>query len=469
MPVDFNKELKIETTPIPGLLLIDLPVHGDSRGWFKENWQRAKQIQSGLPDFGPVQNNISYNAERGVTRGIHAEPWDKYISLGSGRIFGAWVDLREGPTFGVSFTAEIDPSKAIFVPRGVGNAFQALEDHTVYTYLVNDHWTPNNPNYAFLNLADQSVHINWPIPLEECEISDKDENHPSLDEIEPIKARKILITGSYGQLGTALRSDFPEAEFVDRDNFDITDPNIIKDRNWRQYSTIINAAAYTQVDAAETTEGRLAAWEINARAVSNLARIAIENYITLVHVSSDYVFDGIKEIHTEDENFSPLGVYAQTKAAGDIVAQTVPKHYIARTSWVVGEGKNFVRTMNELAKKGIEPKVVNDQVGRLTFTEDLSKAIKHLLDTEAPYGIYNISNEGESMSWSDIAKLIYELTGHSPESVTGISTNEYFKGKENISPRPAHSTLDLGKLESTGFKPRDMIEALNEYLKKENK
>lgn len=91
--LEFSKNLEITPTNIPGLLVVDLPVHGDSRGWFKENWQREKMLALGLPDFDPVQNNISFNAERGVTRGIHAEPWDKYISVGAGRIFGAWVDL----------------------------------------------------------------------------------------------------------------------------------------------------------------------------------------------------------------------------------------------------------------------------------------------------------------------------------------------------------------------------------------
>ncbi len=94
MAFEFEKELKVEKTNIPGLLVFDLPVHGDNRGWFKENWQRAKMMGLGLPDFGPVQNNISYNATKGVTRGIHAEPWDKYISIAAGEIFGAWVDLR---------------------------------------------------------------------------------------------------------------------------------------------------------------------------------------------------------------------------------------------------------------------------------------------------------------------------------------------------------------------------------------
>ena len=101
-PTEMLKPLGVETTPIPGFLRIDLTVHGDNRGWFKENWQREKMVALGLPDFGPVQNNISFNDEVGVTRGIHAEPWDKFVSVATGRVFGAWVDLLEGPSFGTT-------------------------------------------------------------------------------------------------------------------------------------------------------------------------------------------------------------------------------------------------------------------------------------------------------------------------------------------------------------------------------
>ena len=126
----------------------------------------------GLPDFAPVQNNVSFNDRVGATRGIHAEPWDKLVSLATGRIFGAWVDLRAGDGFGRVFTTEMGPETAIFVPRGVGNAFQTLTDQTAYSYLVNDHWKPAaKESYTFVNLADETLAINWPIPLEQAEIS----------------------------------------------------------------------------------------------------------------------------------------------------------------------------------------------------------------------------------------------------------------------------------------------------------
>jgi dTDP-4-dehydrorhamnose 3,5-epimerase len=463
--LEFGKDLQVTKTNIPGLLIVDLPVHGDSRGWFKENWQREKMVALGLADFKPVQNNISFNAGKGVTRGIHAEPWDKYVSVGGGRIFGAWVDLREGDSFGQTFSIEVDPSKAIFVPRGVGNAFQALEDNTVYTYLVTDHWSQESvPLYTFVNLADETANISWPIPLDQAELSDKDKAHPRLADVTPMKPRKILVTGSNGQLGTALKHTFPGAEFVDREEFDITNPAAYKERNWRQYSTIINAAAYTAVDSAETPEGRAAAWGINATAVRNLARVAADNDITLVHVSSEYVFDGTKSPHVEDEPFTPLGVYAQAKAAGDIAASLTPKHYTVRISWAIGQGNNFVKTMKMLADKGVKPSVVNDQTGRLTFTSTVADAIKHLLDAAAPFGTYNVSNEGDSVSWADIAKEVYSLTGASPEDVTPVTTAEYYRGKENISPRPLSSTMDLSKIKATGFDPTNWRDELSSYI-----
>lgn len=472
--LEFSKELKFQKTTIPGLLIADLPVHGDARGWFKENWQNEKMSNLGLPEFGPIQNNISFNAEKGVTRGIHAEPWDKYISVGGGRIFGAWVDLRQGDSFGSVFTAELDPTKAIFVPRGVGNSFQALEDNTVYTYLVNDHWTSEGQSlYTFLNLADKTININWPIPLDQASLSDKDKLHPNLAEVKPMKPKRTLITGANGQLGRALQIEFPDAEFTDSAELDITSKHLDEARPWRQYGTIINAAAYTAVDKAETPEGRPLAWEINARAVANLSKIATKYNITLVHVSSDYVFDGSQSEHTEDELFSPLGVYGQTKAAGDVAVSTVPKHYNIRSSWVVGDGHNFVRTMRSLAGRGIKPSVVNDQIGRLTFTTDLARGIKHLLsqspaaDYHFPYGTYNLTGDGQPASWADIAAEIYELTGHDRNDVTGVSTEEYYRGKTDIAPRPLQSTLSLDKIKLAGFYPSDWKQSLKEYLDKE--
>jgi dTDP-4-dehydrorhamnose reductase/dTDP-4-dehydrorhamnose 3,5-epimerase len=465
--LEFSKELKATETSIPGLVVYDLDVRGDNRGWFKENWQREKMTKIGLPDFGPIQNNFSFNDKRGVARGIHAEPWDKYVTIGSGSIFGFWVDIRESsPTYGQVFTTELDPTKAIYVPAGVANGYQTLEDNTIYSYLVNDHWSPD-AKYAFVSMFDESLGIKYPIPLAESEVSDKDKAHPKLADVTPLAPKKTLIIGAYGQLGRALQVVFPDAECVDRDTFDMTDQAIITSRHWRDYGTILNAAAYTAVDLAETADGRRDSWLSNATALTNLARIASDNGITLVHVSSDYVFDGTNKNHSENEALSPLGVYGQSKAAGDLVVSTISRHYIVRTSWVIGDGKNFVRTMQSLAEKDVKPSVVDDQVGRLTFTADLANGIKHLIDVSAEFGTYNLSNEGDEASWADIAKEVYEFSGKSRDDVTPVTTEVYYEGKEGIAPRPLQSSLDLAKIKATGFTPREWKQALREYLEQE--
>jgi dTDP-4-dehydrorhamnose 3,5-epimerase len=185
-PSSYNT-LRVTKTDIQGLLVIAIPVHGDNRGWFKESYQKEKMVAQGFPDdFEVVQNNVSYNAQRGATRGIHAEPWDKYISISVGSAFAAIVDLRKGDTFGKVLTFELNPGIALFVPKGCGNSYQSLEDGTTYSYLVNAHWSPD-AKYTSVNLADPDLNIKWPLPLEMAEVSAKDKINPMLKEIQPME------------------------------------------------------------------------------------------------------------------------------------------------------------------------------------------------------------------------------------------------------------------------------------------
>ncbi len=456
--------LDVRTTTIPGLLIIDLDLRADNRGWFKENWQRQKMIEAGLPDFGPVQNNVSFNTRRGATRGIHAEPWDKLVSVATGEIFGAWVDLRPGDSFGTVFTHTLGPDKAVYVPRGVGNAFQTQVDQTAYSYLVNDHWSASaRDSYTFLNLADEATGIDWPIPLDQAELSEADRNHPRFADVVPMPGPKILIIGAGGQVGRALVDVLPGAVTATTADLDLTDRAAVAGFDFGAYDQVINAAAYTAVDAAETPAGRRDAWATNVDGVAALVTAAREHRFVLVHISSDYVFDGIREQHVEDEPFSPLGVYGQTKAAGDALVATAARHYIVRTSWVIGDGNNFVRTMAALADRGVEPGVVDDQHGRLSFTDEIARAIRHLLDVDAPYGTYNVSGEGPPSTWADIARRVFEARGRPGEAVRPISTDEYGAGK-GLAPRPRHSLLDLTKISATGFRPAPVDQSLSTYL-----
>ena len=479
--IEFEKELAVTETGIEGLRVVDLAVHGDSRGWFKENWQRAKMTGLGIPDLHVVQNNISYNAERGVTRGIHAEPWDKFVSVATGSVFGAWVDLREGSaTYGRVYTTTLDPSKAIYVPRGVGNSFQALEDGTAYTYLVDAHWSLElKKTYTFVNLADPQLGIEWPIPLSEATISEADRHHPMLADVVPMAPRRTLVTGCNGQLGRAVRALAEERgllgtfDFCDIDTFDFSDPEAYGQYDWDLYGTVINCGAYTAVDRAETPEGRVACWKANATGPALLARTCAEHGITLVHVSSDYVFDGTRELHDESEPLSPLSVYGQSKAAGDLAVAGCPRHYVVRSSWVIGDGRNFVRTMRALSDRAADPAdglgrvtVVDDQLGRLTFTRDMAAAILHLLEARAPWGTYDCTGSGAVRSWADIARAVFDAANGNGDAVVPVSTAEYYASAEGpIAPRPRFSALDLSKLESTGFRMPDWEEELGEYLK----
>ena len=158
-------------------------------------------------------------------------------------------------------------------------------------------------------------------------------------------------------------------------------------------------------------------------------------------------------------------MYAQSKAAGDIAVATTPRHYIVRTSWVIGDGHNFVRTMQKLAGDGVSPTVVDDQVGRLTFTSDLSRATRHLVSTGAPYGIYNVQGAGRVTSWADLAREVFRLSGRDADDVTPVTTEEYVDGRAGISPRPANGVLDLTKIEATGFQPADHLEQLADYCR----
>ena len=180
---------------IPGLIEFDIPVHGDNRGWFKENFQKEKMLPLGFPesffDEGKLQNNVSFSRKH-VLRGLHAEPWDKYISVADdGKVLGSWVDLREGESFGNVYQTVIDTSKGIFVPRGVANGFQVLSDKVSYSYLVNDYWALDlKPKYAFVNYADPTLGIKWE-NLDQAEVSDADKNHPMLKDVTPLKATDL--------------------------------------------------------------------------------------------------------------------------------------------------------------------------------------------------------------------------------------------------------------------------------------
>lgn len=185
MTLGEGRALQVDETSIPGLFDVRLVLHADERGWFKENWQRQAMADAGLPELDVVQHNVAYNARAGVLRGIHAEPWDKYVSVASGAVFIAVVDLRQGDGFGDALTFKVTPERALLIPKGCGNSYQVLADHTVYTYLVTGLWSPES-TYPAIHPYDERLAITWPIAAAATTMSAKDAASRPLSALEPL-------------------------------------------------------------------------------------------------------------------------------------------------------------------------------------------------------------------------------------------------------------------------------------------
>lgn len=266
----------------------------------------------------------------------------------------------------------------------------------------------------------------------------------------------VLVTGANGQLGQSIQSiaeKFPDIEFVfcDSNKLDITDydnVNAVFDEFIPKYC--INAAAYTAVDKAESEPQK--AYSINVLGTQNLAKVCKINGTILLHISTDFVFDGTKKTpYTETDEPNPTGVYGQTKLDGeDAIQELWEKHYIVRTSWVYSQFcSNFMKTMLRLGKEREELSVVNDQIGTPTNAIDLAKTLIKicLTNNQQPitnnFGIYNFSNEGQC-SWYDFAQKIFEINNITID-LHPIPTKDY----PTPAKRPAYSVLDKSKIKNT--------------------
>ena len=275
---------------------------------------------------------------------------------------------------------------------------------------------------------------------------------------------RVLVLGAGGQVGRALVAALPEATALTHADLDIGDA-ATAELGWSTYDVIINAAAYTDVDGAESDGGRRAAWRANATGPAALAAIARRYGLVLVHLSSEYVFDGQqREPYAEDAPLAPLNAYGAAKAAGDIAVRSAERHYIVRPTWVVGEGRNFVRTMLALAAKGVSPTVVADQVGRPTFASEIASTIGTLVRTGAPFGTYHVTGGGPAASWAEVARATYELAGRGEIDVGETTTAAYFADKPAAARRPRNSVLALDKVRALGITSRPWQESLAEYV-----
>lgn len=277
--------------------------------------------------------------------------------------------------------------------------------------------------------------------------------------------KKIIVTGCNGQLGRAVNlffKDNKDISFVNTDvgELDITDIDKVMElaREVQPYA-IINCAAHTGVDACETEYDK--AFKINAIGPRNLSIAARETGAKLMHISTDYVFDGKgTRPYVETDATNPQGAYGSTKLAGEnFVKDFADRYFILRTAWLYGDGKNFAKTMLRLSETNEKVRVVGDQFGSPTSASELTKAINALLFTEN-YGMFHATCEG-SCSWAEFAREVFRLAGKTTK-VEAITTEEFGAP----APRPAYSILEnrMFKL-TTDFMFADWHDAIAEYMK----
>lgn len=276
---------------------------------------------------------------------------------------------------------------------------------------------------------------------------------------------KIFVTGCNGQLGRAVNLQYKDDSNVTFVNTDVADLDITKVDDVmgavkaEKPDVIVNCAAHTAVDACETDWDN--AYRINAIGPRNLSLAANEVNAKLVHISTDYVFDGKgTRPYTEFDKVDPQGAYGKTKLAGEeFVKDFANRYFIIRTAWLYGDGKNFVKTMLRLSETNDAVSVVNDQVGSPTSAKELAGAIAHLIPTDN-YGLFHGTCEGVC-SWADFAEEIFRLRGLSTK-VNRITSAE-FNAK---APRPAYSVLENYMLKlTTDYKFAQWEDAIAEYMK----
>lgn len=286
--------------------------------------------------------------------------------------------------------------------------------------------------------------------------------------------KKILVTGCNGQLGRAVRAVYAgeDVEFINTDvaeadgirALDITDVKAVCSLvEEAKPDVIINCAAHTNVDACETQWD--AAYRINAIGPRNLSIAAAKTGAKLIHVSTDYVFEGNgTKPYTEFDEIHPISAYGKTKAEGErFVRDFAGKYFIFRTAWLYGDGKNFVKTMLRLSESHDEVSVVEDQQGSPTSAVELARAIHHFEPTEN-YGIFHATCEGAT-NWADFAEEIFARAGKNTK-VRHVTSEEYARMNPASAKRPAYSILENYMMKLTGdYRMADWRDALDEYMK----
>ncbi|WP_336127544.1 dTDP-4-dehydrorhamnose reductase [Mesoflavibacter sp. CH_XMU1422-2] len=282
---------------------------------------------------------------------------------------------------------------------------------------------------------------------------------------------KVLVTGGKGQLGQCLQSisnDFKTLDFVFLGSNDLDISNNIGVEAYFKNNTFdycINCAAYTAVDKAEEETEK--AKQINEIGAKNLAHACFKNSVTLIHISTDFVFDGTAKLpYTEEDTTNPISVYGKTKRDGELaIISNLPQHFIIRTSWLYSEfGNNFVKTMLRLSKERKELSVVDDQTGCPTYAKDLAVVILKIIDSKSQhFGIYHYSNQGQ-ITWYDLAKEIFKQS-NADINLYKTDSNTF----KTLATRPKYSVLNTSKIHSLlNLEPIQWEKSLEKCLKEIN-
>ncbi len=477
--------MQVTSTDIPDVKLITPVRHGDARGFFRRTFRRRRPFSEHGITVEFVQDNQAYSKAAEVVRALHfqAPPFAqaKLVRVSAGAILDVAVDIRRGsPTYGkhVAVTLTAEAGNQLFVPEGFAHGYRTLVPDTEVIYKVNRYY--DRQSEGGLRWDDPALGIDWGVSGDaDTQVLERDRNHPLLaDLVSPfsyaalgagVRLMKLLVFGGRGQVGTELRRALLPPGMtltaLDRAALDIGDRAAIVAAIRRERpDLVVNAAAYTAVDKAESEMD--AAFAINATAPGEIAAACAEAGIPLIHISTDYVYDGTNPgPYVETDPINPLGIYGRSKAAGDTaVAAALIEHVILRTAWVYGaHGGNFVKTMLRLASERPSLRVVADQHGSPTAAAEIAAAVIAIAAKigagEGRWGVFHFTGAGAT-TWHGFAEAIVALAGKTVP-VAPITTAEY----PTPARRPANSVLDCTKIAATyGVGLRPWRDALAEVI-----
>lgn len=443
--------MKKINTELKDCFILEPDKFGDDRGYYSPFFAEKDYLENGLNSIKGIVQGARSKSAKGIVRGLHfqKDPYcqSKIVECLSGGVLDVVVDLRkDSPTYKKWISVELTPEngRQLFIPRGFAHGFVSLKDNSLFQYLVDNDYKPSHEDGILW--CDPEIGVNWNLEnygITDPLLSEKDKNRPTLTDKMPdfYTKKRYIVTGYSGQLGYDVVRELNKRGIYDiltltSSDLDITDRRLVK-KIIEEYSpeVIFHCAAYTNVDKAEEDKDKC--FSVNAEGTKNIVDAARLVNSKVIYISTDYVFDGTKKgVYKTSDSVNPQNIYGLSKAAGEKYVENYEKGFVIRTSWVFGiNGRNFVKTMLNLAENHNELSVVCDQIGSPTYTVDLAKLLVDMSDTEE-YGIYHANNEGFT-SWADFAEYIFK-SNNLDIKVNKVSTEEYGANKAY---RPKNSRL----------------------------